>query len=169
MYQPTQAVIDNTSFAELLREVNSTIDELSLWREAEKQKEEEFELSLQQKTRKLNTTHNETKKEDEEDLPTALKPHTIDFEKYRLKSQPFAVAAVVIPKQVELPSQPEIDGFKMFEAGHRLTEMLNEFAAESSDVLAGKETVHGSEDWDQLEDIENELRELEHLLDRKPA
>ena len=172
MYQPRsikammEMKAESSSFAELLKEVNSTIDELNLWREAEKQKEEEFERNLQQKVR-----HEDQPQEEEEDeeMPARLAHHTIDFEKYRVKSQPFTVSEVTVPRTVELPSQPQFEGFQMFEAGHRLTELLDQFAADTGDVLDDKENVHHTEDWDQLDDIEKELRELEQLLDDRPA
>lgn len=57
----------------------------------------------------------------------------------------------------------------MFEAGSKLSEMLGEWNADTDEITLEKGEVEKTKEWDDVNDIENELDELEKLFDSLPT
>jgi hypothetical protein len=168
MYRPnsiqSRLVIKEEEPGALLQEVNETIEDLRKWKEDQKRLDEELEKSLlDQKLRK----------KVEIDEETSTNPEMVELDIKDIKCEQRKLIQISnknLPMPVNLPEIQAINSFELFKAGSELHDILNDWNSSLDFLMTapGTNEKKKTEEWDQVEEIEKELEELEELMGSVP-
>ena len=163
MYRPnsiqSRLVIKEDEPGGLLQEVNDTLDSLMKWKEEQRQLDEQLEKDIAER-------RSSTKVQIDEETTPELEMEEIKTS--GIKYEPAKLIEISNTPHQVLVTAPEIqniNNYDLYKAGSALNEMLTDWNSSMDFLMTGpKAQEKQGEEWDQINDIEKELEELEELM-----
>lgn len=144
----------------LLSEVNSTLESLRVWKENEKKLDEDLEkyLDIKRANQKI-----------EVDEETQVEIEIAEPNIENLKCQHFDLVHVkelIHQDIINVPELKTIENYNLFKTGDDLSKVLSDWNSEFDklNINVKNDKKQGSE-WEQVNEIEKELAELEQMID----
>jgi hypothetical protein len=151
---------DEEEQGNLLKEVNSTLEDLKKWKEKEKKLDEDLEKQLAEK--RMNR-----KVEVDEETHAEVEITAPDIE--YLKCQQFHLVQVKEHKPqsiISVPGVRPVENYELFKTGDDLSKVLSEWNSEFDRLnINARRDQSKMNEWEQVDQIEKELAELEELVD----
>lgn len=146
----------------LLQDVNDTIESLKRWKEEQKKLDDDLAAALAIE----NPQHIDL---DEEPTPmekiemSEVSSELLKREKIKL----IEINDFSHPKLVKIPEIQNVNSFELYKAGEDLGQMLTSWNSELDFLMAKpkvSQEISHSKEWEQVDEIEKELLELEELM-----
>lgn len=143
----------------LLSQVNSTLESLEKWKKDEKKLDEDLNTKLA-----FNKANQKTEIDEETQVELELSEPNIQCLKYQ-QIDLVHVKDLNHKQLIEAPEVKTIENYNLFKAGDDISQVLNEWNSEFDKLnLRVKADKKQGSGWEQVDEIEKELAELEEMI-----